>query len=386
MNSARLLSTFLDLVRIDSLSRNEAAVAAYCRDAFEQAGCSVRIDETAAATGSNTGNLIAVLPGRLPDELSETENAVSLVSPSKLYFSAHMDTVGPGEGIEPHVSDGVIRSLGATILGGDDKVGIAAIIELAHTLAEKGRPHAEIVVLLSVCEEISLLGALAIDTSGFNEEPCFVLDGSGKPGTVVVASPFHYKFEATFTGKAAHAGIEPEKGISAIRIAAKAVLGMELGRIDQDTTANVGIIVGGNETNIIPDSCTITGEFRVMDESKVSAVQAQLASAMNNAAAEMGGEVAIEWVRQYPGFNVSEDDPLVLYILEQARLLGFEAKAVASGGGSDANIYANAGLKALVLGTGMTDVHGLNESLAIQDLEDLARLCIAMAYSYPASG
>ena len=367
MDADRLLSTFLDLVRIDSPSRDEAAVAAYCKEALEQAGCSVRIDETMAFTGSNTGNLIATLPG---------------TRPGKLYFSAHMDTVNPGQGIRPCIIDGIIRAGGDTVLGGDDKVGIAAIIELVRCLAKEERPHPEIGVLFSVCEEISLLGAQAMDSGDFGGEPCLVLDGEGKPGTIIIGSPFNYKFKATFTGKAAHAGIAPEKGVSAISIAAKAILGMELGRLDDKTTANVGTIQGGNANNIVADSCVVTGEFRAMDEPRVAQVRAQLSSAMDDAAALMGGAVSVEWVREYPGFTVEETDPLVQRLLLQARALGLEAQAVMSGGGSDANIYTDKGLMALVFGTGMADVHGLSESLAIRDLEDLAHLCISIALGW----
>ena len=367
MNKERLLATFLDLVQITSPSKQEAAVAAYCKTALEQAGCSVHIDDTTEVTGSNTGNLIATLSGTLP---------------GKLYFSAHMDTVNPGESIIPVITDGVIRSSGDTILGGDDKVGVAAIIELVRTLSEESRPHPDIGVMFSVCEEISLLGALSIDASNFHEEPCFVLDGEGKPGSVTIGSPHHSIFRATFTGKAAHAGVEPEKGLSAIKLAAKAILDMELGRIDEYTTANVGTISGGNAINVVPGSCAIAGEFRVMDESKLAGMQAQLESAMNNAIDELGGEVCITWDKEFPGYQHSKDDPLVQMVLKQAGKLGFEAKTMFSGGMSDANAYTGGGLKALVLGTGMTDVHSLNESLAIQDLEDLARLCIAISYAY----
>ena len=316
MNRARLLSTLLDLIQIDSPSKREAAVASYCKDELEKLGCKVSIDKTSAATGSDTGNLVATLPGSLP---------------GKLYFSAHMDTVSPGEGIVPVITDGIIRSKGDTILGGDDKVGIAVIIEMIKTLKEEARPHPTIVVLLSVCEEISLLGAMSIDASDFRGEPCFVLDGDGKPGVVVIGSPFHYEFAATFTGRAAHAGIEPEKGISAIRLAAKAVLGMELGRLDDQTTANVGTIAGGNAINIIADTCVLTGEFRVLDETKVETMKAQLASAMYAATEEMGGQVALEWTGEYAGFKIPEQDSLVQLVLREAKKLGLETKTMVSG-------------------------------------------------------
>jgi di/tripeptidase len=355
-----------------------------------------------------------------------------------------MDTVSPGEGIEPVITDGIITSAGETVLGGDDKVGVAAILELVRTLAEGDRPHPEIGVLLSVGEEIGLHGAQAMDATDFDGEPCFVLDANGKPGTVIIGAPYHYLFKATFSGKAAHAGIEPEKGVSAIALASKAILAMELGRLDEHTTANVGIISGGHAFNIVPDNCVVTGEFRAMDKQRADEVKAQLSSAINAAVANgaagaafepprplrghpsEGGElttvsdsgdpgnatetgansppsegyprwgrggsnaadsaisaggVTVEWEEEYPGFAASEDSPLVQLVFEQARALGLPASAIISGGGSDANVFAGKGLCPLVLGTGMTDVHGPGESLAIEDMENLTRLCISIAYA-----
>ena len=371
MNRQRLLDTFLELVRIDSVSYNEAAVAAYCKQALEQAGCEVHIDDTAAVTGSNTGNLIALLPARPP-----------AAPPARLYFSAHMDTVNPGQGIVPIIEDGIIRPQGQTILGGDDKVGVAAIIELVRSLAESDRPHPEIGVLLSVCEEVSLLGAYAIDDSGFSGQPCLVLDANGSPGIVIIGAPFHIHFTVTFSGVAAHAGIEPERGVSAIDLAARALTGMQLGRLDAHTTANIGTIRGGNANNIVADSCVVTGEFRAMDKQRLGEVQDQLQLAIDQAVEGSGGQADVQWHQQYPGFEVPQDDKLVQLVLEQAHSLGLPAKAIFTGGGSDANVLADKGLHPLVLGTGMTNVHGLSEQLAVKDLEDLTSLCLAVSYAY----
>ncbi|MDR2106608.1 MAG: M20/M25/M40 family metallo-hydrolase [Coriobacteriales bacterium] len=428
MNAKRLLDTFLELVRIDSPSLREAEVAAWCQAALEQAGCTVRFDDSATQTGSDTGNLIAILPAK--GDAAEGAGSVTTSTPSSalstpaprdnsapaLYFSAHMDTVSPGEGIEPVISDGIIRSAGATVLGGDDKVGVAAIIELVRTLAESDKPHPAVGVLLSVGEEIGLRGARAMNLDAGNGEPCFVLDANGSPGVVIIGAPFHYLFTATFSGRAAHAGIEPEKGISAIALASKAVLGMELGRLDEHTTANVGTISGGNAFNIVPDTCVVTGEFRAMGEARALEVKAQIGAAIDaaigepvegsgvseahaasetdatsetdaahNGAATSGStdvpSVTVEWEEEYRGFSVSASDPLVQLVLSEARALGFPAQALVTGGGSDANIFAEKGLRPLVLGTGMTNVHSPSESLAVKDLEDLTRLCIALTYA-----
>jgi tripeptide aminopeptidase len=196
---------------------------------------------------------------------------------------------------------------------------------------------------------------------------------------VIVAAPCHHLFKATFIGKASHAGIEPEKGVSAIELASKAIGAMRLGRLDAQTTANVGTIDGGSAFNVVPERCTVVGEFRSMDEARAHEVQEQLASAIDEAVRDSGGSVSVEWTEEYRGFRVGEDDPLVQLVLDQARSLGLPARIAESGGGSDANIFAEKGVRALVLGTGMTDVHGTGESLAVRDLEALTQLCVACA-------
>jgi tripeptide aminopeptidase len=369
MNAQRLLDTFCDLVRIDSLSQQEAECAAYCKQALLEAGCSAYFDDSAPITGSNTGNLIAYLPAK-GEEAGEPT----------LYFSAHLDTVGPGHGIEPVIGDdGIIRSAGDTILAGDDKSGVAVIIELIRTLAEGDAPHPRIGVLLSTCEEISLLGAAALDNSAFGGEPCFVLDAGGSPGYVIIGSPYHYTFQATFTGKAAHAGILPEEGISAIVLASKAVVSLELGRLDATTTANVGIIAGGSADNVVPETCVIKGEFRAMSDERQAEVQSQIDQRIKAAVEGSGGSVEVIWHCDYQGFSLPEDDPLVQLVLTKARQLGLPAEAAFSGGGSDANFLNSRGLCPIVLGTGMTDVHSTRESLAVKDLKDLCKLCETIA-------
>jgi tripeptide aminopeptidase len=367
MNEQRLLETFFELVRIDSESKHEEQVALYCKAALEDAGCSVFIDDTAACTGSDTGNLIAELKGDLP---------------GKLYFSAHIDTVTPGRGIEPYVDEeGIIRPRGETILGGDDKAGVAAILELIRTLTEEKKPHPTIAVLLTTCEELNLLGALALDSVDFNGEPCFVLDANGAPGKVIIAAPYHSMFTARFFGKAAHAGVEPQKGVSAIAMAARAINAMKLGRLSERSTANVGTIHGGSADNIVPDSCVITGEFRAFSQAELDEVQAQLRQAIDSAVINTEGSVEVEWLPQFPGYEIAEDDPVVQAVLATAQKLRHNATTEYIGGCSDANIFANRGSHAIVLGTGMTNVHSLSEQLATRDLTDLTKLCIELAYT-----
>ncbi|TLM98071.1 MAG: M20/M25/M40 family metallo-hydrolase, partial [Actinobacteria bacterium] len=226
----RLLATFLDLVRIYGPSGSEAPVAAYCARALEEAGCEVRFDDSAVVTGSDTGNLIAQLRGD---------------APATLVLSAHLDTVEPAGGVEPVVRGGVVLSAGDTILGADDKAGLAAAIECVRRLAESDGPRPNVRCVFTVQEEVGLTGAKALDPVDAQGDLCLVLDADGAPGGIVIGAPTHYTFTARFTGRAAHAGVRPEDGISAIAMAAWAIARLPIGRIDEMTTANVGTVHGG---------------------------------------------------------------------------------------------------------------------------------------------
>lgn len=363
MDKDRLLATFLDLVQIDSPSLGEADVAAYCIRALEDAGCEVTVDGTAASTGSSTGNIIAALPGELP---------------GKVFFDAHMDCVEPCHDIKPRIESGIIRSDGTTVLGGDDKVGVATIIELMRTLASDGRAHPTVVGILTVGEEIGLLGARSIDPALFNGEPCFVLDDSESPGTVTIGAPSQFSFTARFTGRAAHAGVAPEQGVSAIEMASAAVSAMELGRLDEQTTANVGTISGGSANNVVAAECTLTGECRSLSRERLDEVRDAMQQAMETAAEVHGGAVEVDWRFEYDGFLVDEGDSTVQLVAAATRDCGFEPAYTVSGGASDANVLGAKGCKPFVLGTGMTGFHTTSECIAIADIEGTCHVALAI--------
>jgi tripeptide aminopeptidase len=365
VSNARLLETFLDLVRIDSPSREEAAVAQYCRGALEDMGFEVSFDDSTAQTASDTGNLIAFHPGR---ESSHT-----------LVLSAHMDCVEPCRGVEPLVEEGVIRSAGDTVLGGDDKVGIAAILESARRLLGADGPVPALRVVLTVSEETGLTGAKALEAGSADGDLCLVLDAAGAPGGIVVAAPTHYTFRAIFKGKAAHAGVEPEKGVSAVAMAARAVAAMELGRLDDETTANVGTFEGGSATNVVAPEAELTGECRSLDSERVDEVRRSMHAVMREAAAGAGGEVDIEWTEEYRGFRFEEDDPLLEIVEAAARDVGVEPHRFETGGGSDGNVLTLLGVPTLVLASGMSEVHGISESVRVRDLETLTEIVCAVA-------
>ena len=368
MDAQRLLNTFLDLVRIDSPSGHEAAVAAYIRAALEPLGCQVEVDDAGQVTGSDTGNVIATLPGTLP---------------GSVVLTCHMDCVAPCCGVEPLITDGLIHTDGSTVLGGDDKVGDAAIIECMRSLAEGGQPHVTVKGIFTVQEEVGCCGAKALAAGALEPgEPVYVLDMDGNPGGATVGAPYHYTFTAEFVGKAAHAGCAPQDGIHAIAAAAKAVSLMQerglLGAFAPHAAANVGTIAGGTANNVVPPSCTLTGECRAVDRAKADANRQAMISCLEEGAASVGARVEQEWVLEYDGFLYGEDEPAVQLFNRAAHACGLPFWTEVSAVGSDANIFASRGVTPIVVATGMTNFHSVDECLKLRDLEDTARIAIAL--------
>jgi len=368
MDKQRLLDGFFELVEIYSPSRHEGKVAAYLQGQLEGIGFTTTIDGSAAVTGSDTGNLIARLEG---------------TAPGRVVLAAHMDCVEPCLGIEPVVADGIVRPAGATILSADDKAGVAAVLEAVRSVIEAGVPRPEIVVVMTTGEELCLLGAKELPEELFADGvPCFVFDAGGAPGTIVLAAPTHYGFHAEFKGKPVHAGVEPEAGRSAIQMAAAAIAAMPLGRLDECTTANVGQIEGGSAVNVVPERCVVIGECRSLKEERVEAVKAQISDALDEAAARFRGSVEVSWELDYPAMGYAEDDPFVTGLIEVIRQAGLEPALTVSGGGADTNVIAKKGARAITLGVGMAGFHSLEEHIAVQDLEDSARLIQALIAAY----
>lgn len=358
------LDTFLDLVRISSPTGRERQVAEYIADALSSIGCSVRYDDSTEDTGADVGNLIVRLAGTAPGPV--------------VAFSAHMDCVQPCEGIEPVVEGGYVRSAGPTVLGGDDKVGLAAIIETLRRLTQSGAPRPDVLALLTVSEEQGLLGAKALSATDARADVCLVLDADGPVGGIVTAAPTHYTFSATFRGRASHAGVEPEKGISAIAMAAAAIERMELGRLDGSTTANIGVISGGSATNVVAPECTVTGECRSLDPERVEVVRGSMDTAIRQAAEEAGGEVDVAWKLEYRGFTVAEGSDALTLVEQACADIGVVPRPFATGGGSDGNVLSALGIPTLVLASGMSKVHSTSEEIEIVQLERLTDLLVAV--------
>lgn len=365
INKERLLSTFLEYVQIDSESTHEGAMAARIAQDLKAIGCEVYVDNSVEKTGSETGNLYCTLPGSTEGEA--------------ILFSAHMDTVVPGVGVEPIIEDGVIRSKGDTVLGGDDKSGVAAIVEALRTIVEQNLPHPTIEALFTVCEEVGLRGSRHMDYSRVTAKKAAVLDSSGDAGKIITAAPGQYKLNATVVGRRAHAGVAPEEGISAIQVLAEAVSHMKLLRIDEETTANIGTISAQYATNIVPERAELVGECRSRRDDKLEAQGQHMLDCLNAACEKFGATLEGGLTKAYSAYSYGEDDPFVQEIMDACRRAGLEPSLAASGGGSDANNMNANGLKAVVLGTGMAKVHTTQEELTVQNLEGTAALVLAMA-------
>jgi tripeptide aminopeptidase len=371
INQERIKNLLLELVQIDSVSREERDVAERIKAYCEELGAEVFIDDAGGKVGGNSGNVIARFPGTVP-------------TAEPIMMSAHMDTVVPGKGVKPIVEGDIIRTDGSTVLGGDDKSGCSVIIETIRCLQEQSIPHAPIDAVFSICEEVGLLGAKHLDMSKVRAKYGLVFD-SDDPGFLFTKGPSADHFEIKIFGLESHAGVAPEQGISAIRIAAEAISAMKLFRIDDETTANIGVIRGGEATNIITNLVTLRGEARSLDDAKLDAQTAHILKCCEDAAAKY--EVTVDGVttkarveahvtREYHAMDVSDDSRVVKLVKEAATRMGLEVKTLASGGGCDANIFNKRGIECANLGTGMRAIHTVKEWLDVKDMYASAEITL----------
>ncbi|HEX7957714.1 MAG TPA: M20/M25/M40 family metallo-hydrolase, partial [Pyrinomonadaceae bacterium] len=371
INEERIKNLLLELIQIDSVSREEREVAQRIKAYCEELGAEVFIDDAGERVGGNTGNVIARFPGTLPRA-------------EAIMMSAHMDTVVPGRGVKPVVEGDIIRTDGTTVLGGDDKSGCAVIIETIRSLQEQNIPHAPIDAVFSICEEVGLLGAKHVDVSKLKSKYGIVFD-SDDPGFLFTKGPSANHFEFRIYGLESHAGVAPEYGISAIKIAAEAIDKMKLFRIDDETTANIGVIRGGEATNIITNFVMLKGEARSLDDAKLEAQTAHMVKCLEEVAAKY--EVTVEGVttkarveadvtREYHAMNVSDDSRVVRLVKEAAARMGLKVETMASGGGCDANIFNKRGIECANLGTGMRAIHTVKEWLDVKDMYASAEMTL----------
>jgi tripeptide aminopeptidase len=369
INPERLADTFTRLVQIDSVSRQEADICNVLRDILEGLGAEIWVDDAGKSVGSNTGNLIARFKGD--------------VDVPPMMLNAHMDTVEPGRGITPVYRDGVFTSDGTTILGADDKSAVAILVETLTVLREKGIPHGPLEVVLTICEEVGLQGAKHLDLSRLTATFGYALDATDTSGIITRApGANHVKF--IVHGKDAHAGAAPEKGINAIALAAKAIAGLTLGRIDRETTCNIGVIQGGMATNIIPSRVTVEGEVRSHDPQKLADLTQTFVEAFETAvwdyvplSAEAGvPRLETEIIPDFTRTHIPEDHPVVTLAVEAAQNLGRTLIPKVTGGGADANVFFSKGVMVGVLGTGMRDMHTVRESVRLSDMIQTTELVL----------
>ncbi|WP_078545885.1 tripeptidase T [Litchfieldia alkalitelluris] len=365
VNQNRLVEEFLELVQVDSETKYETEIAKVLKEKFSSLGVNVVEDDTTAQTGHGAGNLICTLPG--------TKEGVDTI-----YFTSHMDTVVPGKGIKPSIENGYIVTDGTTILGADDKAGLAAMLEAIRLLKENNVQHGTIEFIITVGEESGLVGAKALDPNLLTAKFGFALDSDGKVGNIIVAAPTQAKVKATVLGKTAHAGVAPEKGVSAITIAAKSISKMPLGRIDEETTANIGRFEGGTQTNIVCDHVEILAEARSLVPEKMEAQVEKMKTAFEETAKEMGGRAEVEVTVVYPGFKFADGDHVVEVAKRAATKIGRTSELLQSGGGSDANVIAGHGIPTVNLAVGYEEIHTTNEKMPIEELVKLTELVVAI--------
>jgi len=367
INKERMVKEFIELTAIDSLTRQERQMADCLKKKLQDMGYEVYEDDAGEKIGGNAGNLICSIKG--------TKNVPAVL------LTAHMDTVTPGIGKKAVIEGGYIKSDGTTILGGDDLAGVECILETVRTLKEQNIPHGDIQIAFSIAEEGGLLGAKNLDYSKIKAKYGLVLDSGGKIGSVAVNAPSQNKIEVVIKGKAAHAGMEPEKGISAIQIASEAISNMTLGRIDEETTANVGIISGGNATNIICDKVEIKAEARSRNLEKLEKQTAHMKECFEKACEKFGGSADIDISLAYPPFNIEKTAQIIKFLEKAAQNTGIELVLEATGGGSDTNIINSKGIQAVDISVGMDKVHSVEEQLLIDDLTKSAEFLIEVIKS-----
>ena len=368
----RLTALFLELVRIDSHSRKEHVIADRLARELRALGAEVWVDDAGVKVGGTTGNVLARVKGT--------------VDVPPLLLSAHMDTVIPGEGVRPVVDGDVIRSDGTTVLGGDDKSGCAIICEVVRVLHDDAIPHGDVEIAFTICEEVGLLGAKHLDVSGLRARTGLVLD-SDAPGYLFTRAPASNHLTFVVHGLAAHAGMAPERGINAIKVAAEGIATMRLGRIDDQTTANLGIVAGGSAVNVVPDCVRLEGEARSHDATKLAAQCAHMQQALETAAArhsvvvdgrEVRARVESTIEESYAAMDVPDAAPIVRLVLRAAAALGHSVESAPMGGGCDANVLNGRGFQVANLGTGMRDIHTVKEWLRVSDMVRTADVIVEM--------
>jgi tripeptide aminopeptidase len=360
-----VVDLFLELAAIASPPGNERAVTDRVIAELRGLGLDVDEDDAGARIDSNAGNLLCRLPGRAEGG-------------TPIFLCAHLDTVPPQGPIQPAVEDGVIRNSAGTILGADNKSAVAAMIEAARRIVSERTPHAGVELLFTQKEEVGLLGAGAFDRTKLEAELGFVFDQAAPIGDVILGAPYQRSLVVRFHGRPAHSGMVPEEGRSAIVAAARAIADLRLGRLDEETTANVGTITGGSARNIVPEWCELQAEARSHDPRKLADLVQEMLDAFAFAASTAECTVETEVSETYRGYRFKESDPLVQLAATALGRCGYELRPTLTGGGADANVFNAHGLPCLNLANGMAEIHTSDEHIAVDDLESMVDVTLAL--------
>ena len=366
MNKERLLNTFLDLVKIYSPSRNEINVMKYITEKLEKLGVKYILHDHSAEYGGNTPVIIAKLEKNCDDT---NLKAISL--------SAHMDVVEPSKDLDVYVEDGLVKTRTETTLGGDDKGGVAIILETFESLVENNLPHNDVFAVITPSEEVGLLGAKSIKWEEIPDEftpakDMLVLDNGGGADLVAVEGPCMYKINVHYEGASAHAGIEPEEGISAILAMSNAIAKMRIGRLNDYTTSNIGSIISEFPTNVVPKDCKIRMEVRCLNEDEAKENVDNYVDIFEKTAKEFEVKCNIGIEYDYPPLKQIDGNVLLNRVLDAYNKVGVVAKPIKIGGGCDGNIYLKNGFNSVILGVGMYKIHTIEEYLVISDMEKTA--------------
>jgi len=367
-NRERTLELFMELVRVDSETGHEAKISAVLKKKFSDLGLEVTEDDAAERTGHGAGNLFVWLPASPGRERVPA-----------LLLTSHMDTVTPGKGVKPRLDeDGYIRSDGTTILGSDDKAGLAAMLEAIRLIEERRIPHGPVQFVVTVGEESGLVGSRAIDPARLRADFGFALDSNGQIGDIAIAAPAQAKVKMVIRGRSAHAGVNPEDGISAIQVASKAVARMPLGRIDAETTANIGRFEGGGPTNVVCDYVALDAEARSIVREKLDRQLQAMREALESAAADCGATAEFAGEIVYPSYRFADDDKVVRLAKAALANIGAAPRTFVSGGGSDANVFNGKGVPTVNLAVGYKDIHTTKERIMADDLVRAADLVVEL--------
>ena len=366
MNKERLLNTFLDLVKIYSPSRNEINVMKYITEKLEKLGVNYILHDHSAEYGGNTPVIIAKLEKNCDDT---NLKAISL--------SAHMDVVEPSKDLDVYVEDGLVKTRTETTLGGDDKGGVAIILETFESLVENNLPHNDVFAVITPSEEVGLLGAKSIKWEEIPDEftpakDMLVLDNGGGADLVAVEGPCMYKINVHYEGASAHAGIEPEKGRSAILAMSNAIAKIRIGRLNDYTTSNIGSIISEFPTNVVPKDCKIRMEVRCLNEDEAKENVDNYVDIFEKTAKEFEVKCNIDIEYDYPPLKQIDGNVLLNRVLDAYNKVGVVAKPIKIGGGCDGNIYLKNGFNSVILGVGMYKIHTIEEYLVISDMEKTA--------------